>query len=133
MVTGHITVSSMLLRPAIYYVQHYTMSSTIYYVQHIIVSNKILYPHLPKRSFVYLSHVNMLCLLSPYFILSPLNLRYNAHNFRNTTQSNFLNIFLTLREYGVLQKKKSNATNLCEKQKKNSVREKMKILNPPSK
>ena len=44
----HRVVSSTLLCPA-----HYC-------VQHIIVSNKILCPHLPKDSFVHLSHVNML-------------------------------------------------------------------------
>ena len=44
---------------------HFTVSSTLlcpthYCVQHIIVSNKILCPHLPKGSFVHISHFNML-------------------------------------------------------------------------
>ena len=53
------------LCPAFYCVQHFTVSSSImcqthYCVQHIIVSNKILCPHLPKGSFVRLSHFNLL-------------------------------------------------------------------------
>ena len=48
LLSSHITVSSILLCPA------------LYCVQHIIVSNNILCPHLPKVSFVHLSHFNVL-------------------------------------------------------------------------
>ena len=46
-------------------VQHFSVSRTLlcpahYCVQHIIVSSIILCPHLPKGSFVHLSHFNVL-------------------------------------------------------------------------
>ena len=55
-------------------VQHFTVSRTLlcpahYCVQHIFVSSKILCPHLPKRSFVHLSHFNVLrsyCVLAKH-------------------------------------------------------------------
>ena len=57
---------------ALYCVQHFTVSRTLlcpahYCVQHIIVSSKILCPHLPKRSFVHLSHFNV---LRSYYVLA---------------------------------------------------------------
>ena len=63
----HIMVCS-----ALYCVQHFTVSRTLlcpahYCVQHIIVSSKILCPHLPKRSFVHLSHFNV---LRSYYVLA---------------------------------------------------------------
>ena len=63
----HIMVCS-----ALYCVQHFTMSRTLlcpahYCVQHIIVSSKILCPHLPKRSFVHISHFNV---LRSYYVLA---------------------------------------------------------------
>ena len=47
-------------------VQHFSVSRT-YCVQHIIVSSKILCPHLPKRSFVHISHFNV---LQSYYVLA---------------------------------------------------------------
>ena len=48
LLSSHISMSSSILCP------------THYCVQHIIVSNKMLCPNLPKGSFVHISHVNML-------------------------------------------------------------------------
>ena len=49
----------ILFCPAVYCVQHYTVSNTLLCLAHF-VSNKILCPHLAKGLFVHLSHVNVL-------------------------------------------------------------------------
>ena len=68
---GHLACHIMVCS-ALYSVHHFTVSRTLlcpahYCVQHIIVSSKILCPHLPKRSFVHLSHFNV---LRSYYVLA---------------------------------------------------------------
>ena len=54
LLSSHITESSILP------VSSSILCPTHYIVQHMIVCNKILCPHLPKGSFLHLSHVNIL-------------------------------------------------------------------------
>ena len=59
LISCHISVSSILLCPALYWVQHFTVSSTLPYPAHYCVQQNTV-STLTQSLFVHLSHVNML-------------------------------------------------------------------------